>query len=162
MKGKLFGDVFVTAQADTGESSIGELFTNFLDKDPSKLIDRIDDDRTYTTFGDDSTITDETRLRASSTSKWRRAAVRFSGVTSRPTSPGPSSRGFLVPSTAGSSSTALRPRPATATPTSPWTVLSLSRARSHTGTSSGHGQFGLLSVVSGPRGRRREADGRGP
>ena len=60
MKGKLFGDVFVTAQADTGESSIGELFTNFLDKDPSKLIDRIDDDRTYTTFGDDSTITDET------------------------------------------------------------------------------------------------------
>lgn len=60
MKGKLFGDVFVTAQADTGESSIGELFTNFLDKDPSELIDRIDDDRTYTTFGDDSTITDET------------------------------------------------------------------------------------------------------
>ena len=43
--------MFVTAQA--GESSIGELFTNFLDKDPSKLIDRIDDDRTYTTFGDD-------------------------------------------------------------------------------------------------------------
>ena len=40
MKGKLFGDVFVTAQADTGESSIGELFTNFLDKDPSELIDR--------------------------------------------------------------------------------------------------------------------------
>ena len=60
MKGKLFGDVFVTAQADTGESSLGELFTNFLDKDPSKLIDRIDDDRTYTTFGDDSTIKDET------------------------------------------------------------------------------------------------------
>ncbi|MBL6772029.1 MAG: hypothetical protein ISQ28_02355, partial [Alphaproteobacteria bacterium] len=60
LKGKLFGDVFVTAQADTGESSVGELFTNFLDKDPSKLIDRIDDDRTCTTFGDDSTIKDET------------------------------------------------------------------------------------------------------
>ena len=60
LKGKVFGDVYVTAQADTGEASVENLFSNFLDKDPSKLIERIDDDRTYTTFGDDSSITDET------------------------------------------------------------------------------------------------------
>jgi hypothetical protein len=60
LKGKAFGDVYVTAQADTGEASVQEIFTGILDKDPTSLIDRIDDNRTYTTFGDDSSITDET------------------------------------------------------------------------------------------------------
>ena len=60
LKGKIMGDVYVTAQADTGEASIQNIFTDLLDKDPSSLIERIDDDRTYTTFGDDSSISDET------------------------------------------------------------------------------------------------------
>ncbi len=60
LKGKIMGDVYVTAQADTGEASVQDIFTNFLDKDASSLIDRVDDDRTYTTFGDDSSISDET------------------------------------------------------------------------------------------------------
>jgi len=60
LKGKVMGDVYVTAQADTGEASVQDIFTTILDKDASSLIERIDDDRTYTTFGDDSSITDET------------------------------------------------------------------------------------------------------
>jgi len=60
LKGKVMGDVFVTAQADTGEASVQDIFTNLLDKDASSLVERIDDNRTYTTFGDDSSIKDET------------------------------------------------------------------------------------------------------
>ncbi|MCK4865607.1 MAG: OmpA family protein [Gammaproteobacteria bacterium] len=54
-KGK-FGDNWeLTASADTLEGSIGDLFTNFMDKSPDSVFRRMDPDYYYPTFGDDST-----------------------------------------------------------------------------------------------------------
>ncbi len=44
------------ASADTREGSVGELFSNFLDKSPESLLRRIDPDYYYPTFGDDGTV----------------------------------------------------------------------------------------------------------
>ncbi|MCX7301086.1 MAG: hypothetical protein NTX73_12070 [Rhodobacterales bacterium] len=46
----------ITAQVDSGEDELGDLFSNILDKDPSSIIDRIDPDLAYPTYGDDSTL----------------------------------------------------------------------------------------------------------
>lgn len=52
-----FGDHWrLTASADTKEGSIENIFSNFMDKDPSQLFRRIDPDYYYPTFGDDSTV----------------------------------------------------------------------------------------------------------
>ena len=56
VKGK-FGDHWkLTASADTGEGSVSDLFSNFMDKSPDALFRRIDPDYHYPTFGDDSTV----------------------------------------------------------------------------------------------------------
>ncbi len=52
-----FGDHWkLTASADTGEASVSDLFSNFMDKSPDKLFRRIDPDYYYPTYGDDSTV----------------------------------------------------------------------------------------------------------
>ncbi len=52
-----FGDHWkLTASADTGEGSVEDLFSNFMDKSPDSLFRRIDPDYHYPTFGDDSTV----------------------------------------------------------------------------------------------------------
>ena len=52
-----FGDNWqLVSSADTREGEIDELFTNFIEKDPKALFRRIDPDRAYPTFGDDSTV----------------------------------------------------------------------------------------------------------
>lgn len=46
----------LTASVDTREAELGELFSNFLGKEPGSLFRRIDPDYHYPTFGDDSTV----------------------------------------------------------------------------------------------------------
>jgi outer membrane protein OmpA-like peptidoglycan-associated protein len=58
-KGKWRNKYTVTASADTQEQPLEDLFTNFADKDPSKLLRRLDDDAYYPTYGDDSTLVDD-------------------------------------------------------------------------------------------------------
>ena len=55
-KGKLANGVTVTASADTTEDELENLFSNLEEKDPRSLIDRIDPNEFYPTYGDDSTI----------------------------------------------------------------------------------------------------------
>ena len=54
-----FGDHWkLTASADTREGSLGNIFSNIMDKSPEALFRRIDPDYYYPTFGDDSTVTE--------------------------------------------------------------------------------------------------------
>lgn len=59
LKGKIKGDMLLTASADTREQPLEDLFTNFSAKDPRYLVRRIDPDRYYPVYGDDSTTTDD-------------------------------------------------------------------------------------------------------
>lgn len=54
LKGKIQGRYLLTAQADTGEREVGELFTGFLDADASDVFRRIDPEQYYPVYGDDS------------------------------------------------------------------------------------------------------------
>jgi hypothetical protein len=54
-KGKVHDDYLVTMSADTRERPIEDLFSNFTSKDPRFLLERIDGDRAYPVYGDDST-----------------------------------------------------------------------------------------------------------
>ena len=54
-----FGDHWkLTASADTREGSLGNIFSNIMDKSPEALFRRIDPDYYYPTFGDDSTVSE--------------------------------------------------------------------------------------------------------
>ncbi len=56
-----FGDNWqLVSSADTQEGPVDELFTNFIEKDPKALFRRIDPDLAYPTFGDDSTVWENT------------------------------------------------------------------------------------------------------
>lgn len=59
LKGKIKGEYLLTASADTRERPLKDLFSNFDSKDPSYLLRRIDPDRYYPVYGDDSTIVDD-------------------------------------------------------------------------------------------------------
>ena len=59
LKGKIKGEYLLTASADTGEQPLRDLFSNFQTKDPNYLLRRIDPNRYYPVYGDDSTITDD-------------------------------------------------------------------------------------------------------
>lgn len=59
LKGKIKGEYLLTASADTREQPFSHLFTNFQSKDPNYLLRRIDPNRYYPVYGDDSTITDD-------------------------------------------------------------------------------------------------------
>lgn len=59
LKGKVLGKYLLTASADTQEQPLKNLFSNFASKDPNYLLRRIDPNRYYPVYGDDSTITDD-------------------------------------------------------------------------------------------------------
>lgn len=54
LKGKIKGKYLVTAQADTRERRLGDLFSGFLDADPRDVFRRLDPDAYYPVYGDDS------------------------------------------------------------------------------------------------------------
>ncbi|NJK42328.1 MAG: hypothetical protein HC937_00665 [Aquincola sp.] len=56
VRGIVNGKTKVTASADTGEDELDELFDDILTKDPRAVLDRINQDTYYPTYGDDSTI----------------------------------------------------------------------------------------------------------
>jgi hypothetical protein len=55
-KGTTSTGVTITLQADSGEDDIDDLFSNILNKDPMSILDRLDPDLSYPTYGDDSTL----------------------------------------------------------------------------------------------------------
>ena len=55
IKGKVQGKYLVTAQADTREREVSELFNGFWDADPQDVFRRLDQDDYYPVYGDDST-----------------------------------------------------------------------------------------------------------
>ncbi|TJZ74845.1 OmpA family protein [Chitiniphilus eburneus] len=59
LKGRLHDDYLITASLDTGEQPLEDMFSNFASKDPRYLLRRLDPDRYYPTYGDDSTLVDD-------------------------------------------------------------------------------------------------------
>ena len=57
LKGKIRGKYLVTAQADTTARELSTLFNGFLDATPQDVFRRLDPDRYYPVYGDDSTTT---------------------------------------------------------------------------------------------------------
>lgn len=55
LKGKVKGRYLITAAADTGEEEIETLFSGLDSKNPRELLRRIDPDKYYPVYGDDST-----------------------------------------------------------------------------------------------------------
>jgi len=60
LKGKIKGKYLVTAQMDTETLPIDELFDDIHKKDPQSLFRRLDPDKYYPVYGDDSTLIDDT------------------------------------------------------------------------------------------------------
>ncbi|KAG1654011.1 hypothetical protein GQR58_025277 [Nymphon striatum] len=60
LKGKIKGKYLVTAQMDTGTTEIEDLFDDIHKKDPKSLFRRLDPDKYYPVYGDDSTVIDDT------------------------------------------------------------------------------------------------------
>ena len=60
LKGKIKGKYLVTAQMDTETAPIDELFDDIHKKDPRSLFRRLDPDKYYPVYGDDSTLIDDT------------------------------------------------------------------------------------------------------
>ncbi|MGB0905846.1 MAG: TonB-dependent receptor [Maricaulaceae bacterium] len=58
-KGRVKGGYDVTAAIDTGEDRLSNLFKNLDDKDPRQLLRRLDSDRFYPVYGDDSTTVED-------------------------------------------------------------------------------------------------------
>jgi len=59
LKGRVNGDYLVTGAIDTGEDRLKDIFRNLDDKDPRQLIRRLDADRFYPVYGDDSTLVED-------------------------------------------------------------------------------------------------------
>lgn len=55
LKGKVKGKYLITAQADTQEREVSDLFKGFWDADPQDVFRRLDPDAYYPVYGDDST-----------------------------------------------------------------------------------------------------------
>ncbi|MDH3900078.1 MAG: OmpA family protein, partial [Gammaproteobacteria bacterium] len=55
LKGKVQGKYLVTAQLDTTEDELDDIFSDLNKKDPRSLFRRLDPDRYYPVYGDDST-----------------------------------------------------------------------------------------------------------
>ncbi|MBT8062553.1 MAG: OmpA family protein, partial [Gammaproteobacteria bacterium] len=60
LKGKVKGKYLVTAQMDTQEEELGDLFKNIHRKDPRSVFRRLDPDKYYPVYGDDSTTYNDT------------------------------------------------------------------------------------------------------
>ncbi len=58
-KGKTRSGWEITASADTGEDDLSEIFRNLDKKDPRHLLLRLDSDKAYPVYGDDSTIVED-------------------------------------------------------------------------------------------------------
>ena len=58
-RGVVEGRTRVTVAADTGEDALNSLFDDILTKDPRAVLDRVDPDTLYPTYGDDSTIVED-------------------------------------------------------------------------------------------------------
>ena len=54
LKGKVKGKYLITAAMDTGEDRIKDIFKNLDEKDPRQLLRRLEADRFYPVYGDDS------------------------------------------------------------------------------------------------------------
>jgi outer membrane protein OmpA-like peptidoglycan-associated protein len=59
LKGLIKGEYLLTASADTSELPVKDIFSNFSSKDPRYLLKRIDPDRYYPVYGDDSTLVED-------------------------------------------------------------------------------------------------------
>jgi uncharacterized repeat protein (TIGR01451 family) len=59
VRGRLDARYRITATADTGEAPLGDLFSNLDEKDVRSLLRRLDPDRYYPVYGDDSVITED-------------------------------------------------------------------------------------------------------
>lgn len=59
LKGMIKGEYLLTAAADTREQPFKDLFSNFASKDPRYLLRRLDAERYYPVYGDDSTTLDD-------------------------------------------------------------------------------------------------------
>lgn len=59
LKGRIDGDYVVTGAIDTGEDRLKDIFRNLDDKDPRQLLRRLDADRFYPVYGDDSTLVED-------------------------------------------------------------------------------------------------------
>ncbi len=59
LKGKIRGRYLLTASLDTSEDDIENIFRNLSDRDPRQLLRRLDPDRFYPVYGDDSTVTED-------------------------------------------------------------------------------------------------------
>jgi len=60
LKGKVKGKYLITSQMDTTEEDIGDIFKNIHRKDPRSVFRRLDPDRYYPVYGDDSTTYSDT------------------------------------------------------------------------------------------------------
>ncbi|MBU2991671.1 hypothetical protein Q4555_13285 [Octadecabacter sp. 1_MG-2023] len=60
VEGETENGVQITSSLDTGEHELDEIFERLGDKDPNAILDRIDPNSGYATYGDDSTIVDHT------------------------------------------------------------------------------------------------------
>ena len=56
LKGRVNGDYLVAGAIDTGEDRLEDIFRNLDDKDPRQLLRRLDEDRFYPVYGDESTL----------------------------------------------------------------------------------------------------------
>ena len=63
IKGKIQGKYLLTAALDTGDDEIEDLFRNLDEKDPRRLLRRLDPDDYYPVYGDDSTTYDDAPTR---------------------------------------------------------------------------------------------------
>lgn len=59
LKGKVKGDVLITAAMDTGEERVKDLFNNLDEKDPRQLLRRLHADQYYPVYGDHSTLRED-------------------------------------------------------------------------------------------------------
>ena len=59
LKGKVQGKYLITASLDTTEDDISNIFSNLNDRNPESLLRRLDPDRFYPVYGDDSTFVED-------------------------------------------------------------------------------------------------------
>jgi hypothetical protein len=60
LKGKIKGKYLITAQLDTTEDELDNLGDRLKEEDPSEIFRRLDPDKSYAIYGDDSTTIDDT------------------------------------------------------------------------------------------------------
>ena len=63
VKGKIKGKYLLTAALDTGDEELSDLFRNLDEKDPRRLLRRLDPDDYYPVYGDDSTTFEDAPTR---------------------------------------------------------------------------------------------------